>query len=138
MRRTGKKSTKKTRKRVPMIPATQGLYKAAEPKDIVLNSQVRDSSSKIIFDDPTLYSQFLRDYVDLPYLKDVRPEDIEDVSERYVPLFAEERESDRVKRVHISGGRPPFFLVSLVEHKTAPDYNVCMQVFRWNAFYSII
>ncbi len=29
--------------------------------------------------------------MDLPYLKDVRPEDIQDVSEQYVTLFAEER-----------------------------------------------
>lgn len=57
------------------------------------------AGSKVIFDDHTLCSQFLRDYVNLPYLKDVRPEDIEDVSEQYVTMFAEERNSDRVKRV---------------------------------------
>lgn len=114
-----------------MIPAAEGLHVTAEPKDMVLNTQVRDSSSKTIFDNHILYSQFLRDYVDLPYLKDVRPEDIEDVSAQYVTLFAEERNSDRVKRVHIRGGHTPFFLVSLIEHKTAPDYNVCMQVFRY-------
>ena len=83
--------------------APAGLHKAASPKQMVLNSQVRDSSSKIIFDNHILCSQFLRDYVNLPYLKDVRPEDIEDVSEQYVTLFAEERNSDRVKRVHIGG-----------------------------------
>lgn len=75
-----------------------------------------------------------RDYVNLPYMKSVRPEDIEDVSEQYVPLFAEERDSDRVKRVHIDGGDTPFFLVSLIEHKTSPDYNVCMQVFRYMVY----
>lgn len=122
---------KKRKKRIPVVPATQGLHAAEAPEDMVLNSHVRDSSSKVIFDNHILYSQFLRDYVNLPYLKDVRPEDIEDVSEQYVMLFAEERNSDRVKRVHIRGGHTPFFLVSLIEHKTAPDYNVCMQVFRY-------
>lgn len=117
-----------------MVPATQALHKVAEPKDIVLNSQVRDSGGKVIFDDHTLCSQFLRDYVDLPYMKGIRPEDIEDVSEQYVTLFAEERNSDRVKRVHVGGGKDPFFLVSLIEHKTAPDYNVCMQVFRYMVY----
>ena len=117
-----------------MVPATQALHKVAEPKDIVLNSQVRDSGGKVIFDDHTLCSQFLRDYVDLPYMKGIRPEDIEDVSEQYVTLFAEERNSDRVKRVHVGGGSAPFFLVSLIEHKTAPDYNVCMQVFRYMVY----
>lgn len=133
------KQTRKQRQKKKAAAPTQGLHKAASPKQMVLNSQVRDSSSKIIFDNHILCSQFLRDYVNLPYLKDVRPEDIEDVSEQYVTLFAEERNSDRVKRVHIGGGSPPFFLVSLIEHKTAPDYNVCMQLFRymvyiWNAY----
>lgn len=92
-----------------MILPAQGLHKAAEPRDIVLNSHVRDSGGKTIFDNPILYAQFLRDYVNLPYLKNVQPEDIEDVSAQYVPLFAEERNSDRVKRVHIAGGSTPFF-----------------------------
>ena len=72
--------------------------------------------------------------MDLPYLKDVKPEDIEDVSAQFVTLFAQERNSDRVKRVHISGTDTPFFLVSLIEHKTAPDYNVCMQIFRYMVY----
>lgn len=123
----------------PMLPADEGLHAVDEPKDMVLNSQVRDSGSKTIFDDKILCSQFLRDYIDLPYLKDVQPEDIEDVSGQYVTMFAQERNSDRVKRVHIGGGKPPFFLVSLIEHKTKPDYNVCMQIFRymvhiWNTY----
>ena len=96
----------------------------------ILNSKLRDSSSKIIFDNNILCSQFLRDYIDLPCLKDVQPEDIEDVSDQFVPLFAEERNADRVKRVHIKGENP-FFLLSLIEHKTKPDYNVSIQIFRY-------
>ncbi len=102
-------------------------------KETIVNSQVRDSGGKIIFGDNTLCSQFLRDYIPLPYLKDVQPEDIEDVSDRFVPLFAEERNADRVKRVNIRGEKP-FFLVSLIEHKTHVDYNVCMQIFRYMVY----
>ena len=35
------------------------------------NKHYRDSSGKIIFEDPILCSQFLRNYVDIPMLKDV-------------------------------------------------------------------
>ena len=59
--------------------------------------------------------------------------DIEDVSDRFVPLFAEERNADRVKKVNIRGEKP-FFLVSLIEHKTHVDYNVCMQIFRYMVY----
>ncbi len=97
---------------------------------IILNSKLADSSSKLIFEDNILCSQFLRDYINLPYLKNVQPEDIEDVSEQFVPLFSEERNADRVKKVNI-GNENPFFLVSLIEHKSKVDYNVSMQILRY-------
>lgn len=96
------------------------------------NGHYRDSSGKTIFKDPVLCSQFLKNYVDIPMLKDVKPEDIEDVSERYVHMFTEERESDVVKKVNLKNN--PFFLVSLIEHKSDVDYNVVMQVFRYITF----
>ena len=107
------------------------------------NSKRRDSSSKIIFEDPTLCAQFIKGYLDIPLLKDIQPEDIEDVTSRYVHLFAEERNSDVVKRVHIKAQRNdqshiseelPFYLISLIEHKSNVDYNVVMQVFRYMVF----
>ena len=104
-----------------------------EEKGILLNAQVKDSGAKMIFDEPILCAQFIRDYVDLPYMKEVRPEDIEDVSEQFVPLFAQERNADRVKRVNIRGTNP-FFLVSLIEHKTDIEYNVGMQIFRYMVY----
>ena len=98
------------------------------------NSRTRDSSSKLIFENPVLCAQFLRGYLDIPLLKEVQPEDIEDVSERYVHMFTEERNSDVVKRVNIKTDGTPFFLISLIEHKAKVDYNVVMQVFRYMAF----
>ena len=50
--------------------------------------KARDANSKNIFHEPMLYAQFLRDNLDIPVLKHVQPEDIEDVSEQFVPLFA--------------------------------------------------
>lgn len=91
-------------------------------------------SSKLIFKDPILCAQFLRDYVNIPMLKDVQPEDIEDETERFVHLFTEERNSDVVKRVRIKEGKTSFYLISLIEHKSKVDYNVVMQIFRYMAF----
>ena len=95
-------------------------------QNTILNSKLKDSGGKIIFGNNKLCSQFIRDYIDLPGLEDVRPEDIEDVSEQFVPLFAEERNADRVKRVHLKRKvitdnavlEEPLFLISLIEHKT--------------------
>lgn len=108
------------------------------------NPQRRDSSSKLIFGDNILCSQFLRNYADMEILRHIRPEDIEDVSERYVPLFSTERESDTVKRVnigkYITGTEDekslelPLFIVSIVEHKTKVEYNVAMQILRYMVY----
>ena len=102
-------------------------------KSFFRNSRLRDSGSKMIFDDPILCAQFLRDYVDIPIFKDIRPEDIEDVSERFVPLIGEERNADTVKRINLYG-RTPVYLISLIEHKTEVDYNVSMQIFRYMVY----
>ena len=98
------------------------------------NSKVKDSSSKLIFSNPILCAQFLRGYVDIPILKDVQPEDIEDVTSRYLHMFTEERNSDSVNRVRTKMNETPFFIVSLIEHKSNVDYNVVMQVFRYMVF----
>ncbi len=99
----------------------------------ITNRQVQDNSSKLIFGNAELCAQFLRDYIDIPLLKDIRAEDIEDVSERYVPLFTSEREADTVKRVRLSDSQSLFF-VSLIEHKTEVDYNVVMQLLRYMSY----
>ena len=102
------------------------------------NSKERDSSSKLIFGDHKLCSQFLRGYVDIPLLKNVQPEDIEDVTNRYVHMFTEERNSDVVKKVCMreegNEEKLPFYIISLIEHKSDVDYNVVMQILRYMVF----
>ncbi len=103
----------------------------------VQNTRLRDNSAKIIFEDPILCAQFLRGYVDIPLLKNVQPEDIEDETERFVHLFTEERDSDVVKRIRLKDGENseiPFYLISLIEHKSDVDYNVVMQILRYMVF----
>ena len=100
----------------------------------------RDINSKSVLGNPILYAQFLRDNTDIPCLKNVQPEDIEDVSERYRPYLGTEFESDTVKRVWIheadaagTGSPPqePLFLISLTEHKSQVDYDVSMQLLKY-------
>lgn len=97
--------------------------------------KTRDISSKNVLDNPVLCAQFLRDNVKVPLFKDVRPEDIEDVSERYRPFLGTEFESDTVKRIWLhdeNGNRnEPLFLISLTEHKSVVDYDVAMQLLKY-------
>jgi len=72
----------------------------------------------------------------------VRPEDIEDISERYIPYLGSELNSDSVKKIRIldigrragtkeKAGFRPHFLVSLIDHKSLVDYDVSMQLLRY-------
>ena len=113
-----------------------------EKQSIINNTELPDSSSKLIFGDNILSSQFFRDYADMEILRNIQPEDIEDVSERYVPLYSTERESDTVKKVNISKYLPrkenqlnlPLYIISLIEHKTKVEYNVVMQILRYMVY----
>lgn len=106
----------------------------------------RDISSKRVLGNPILYAQFLRNNLDIPFLKNIQPEDIEDVSERYIPYLGTEFGSDTVKRIRLhipektggtggkkteTGGQEPLFLISLTEHKSRVDYNVSMQLLKY-------
>ena len=103
-----------------------------DQESIILNSKIKDSSAKKIFEDPLLCAQFLRDYIKgIPCLESVSPDDIEDVSGQFVPLFSEERNSDSVKRIRTKDNEESFFVISLIEHKTYVEYNISMQIFRY-------
>lgn len=112
----------------------------------------RDINSKRVLENPVLYAQFLRDNLEIPCLRNVRPEDIEDVSERYLPWLGTEFESDTVKKIHIHAGetevsreqtaqdpargnrdevQESLFLIFLTEHKSQVDYDVAMQLLRY-------
>ena len=97
------------------------------------NKKKSDNSSRLVFQDPILCAQFIRDYVKIPALQSVRPEDIEDVTERFLPLFTSEREADIVKRIHL-GNEKAIFLISLIEHKTKVDYNVIVKLLRYMCY----
>ncbi len=107
--------------------------KKAFQKKQISNRKPHDSSSKLIFENAELCSQFLRNYMDIPLLKNVRAEDIEDVTQRYVPMFTEERNSDTVKRIKLSE-KDTLFFITLIEHKTKVDYNVSMQLLRYMVY----
>ena len=65
-------------------------------------------------------------------LKNTRPEDIEDVTERFIPMFTEQRDADVVKKVHLAPNED--FFVTLIEHKSGVDYNVIMQILRYMVY----
>ena len=89
-----------------------------------------DNCFKRIFGEHQFFVQFLRDYIPIDLLKDIRPEDIEDLDERYLPLFQDSRESDTVKRVNLRAGSP-LFIIALVEHESKVNFRSCFKMLQY-------
>ena len=101
------------------------LIWAHEPAKLQ-NPRPRDSRAKTIFGNHVLCAQFLRGYTGIELLKDVQPEDIEDITDRYLWLWQEERDTDSVKKVHLrdSPDADTLFLITLIEHQSSVDHDM--------------
>ena len=97
------------------------------------NRKFKDSSAKLIFGDPILCAQFLRGYTDIELLKDVQAEDIEDVTNRFISMWQEERDSDTVKKIHLKNQQDidTLYLITLIEHQTKVDYDMSFRILRY-------
>lgn len=95
--------------------------KTESAEQTVKNTKVKDNGAKLIFDDPILCADFLRDYTNIDILKNVRPEDIEDISERFLPMWQEGRDSDSVKKISIDE-KAQLFLITIIEHQSKIYY----------------
>ena len=107
-------------------------------------TQTKDISSKTILHNPELCCQFIKDNIDIPILKNIKPEDIEDCTELFRSYFGVEYESDVIKRIRVRAEdtkendemgfeeqKFEFYLVSLIEHKSKVDYNVVVQLLKY-------
>ena len=63
-----------------------------------------DQGAKLVFKNAEMCAQFLEDYIPIPCLKGLKPEQIEDMSARFTTMWDNERDSDVVKRIHLSRG----------------------------------
>ncbi len=101
----------------------------SRPAEAVRNRRARDNGAKLIFEDPILCAQFLRGYTDIELLKNVQPEDIEDISERFLPMWQEGRDSDSVKKIRLK--EAPLFLIAIIEHQSNVSYDMPFKILRY-------
>ncbi|MDR0884859.1 MAG: Rpn family recombination-promoting nuclease/putative transposase [Clostridiales Family XIII bacterium] len=93
-------------------------------------SKAKDNSFKVIFDDPELFSAFIKDFIDIDILKDIKPSDIKDVSERYLPLHTENKDSDTVKRIELSDDTS-LFIITILEHESKVNYRMPFKMLQY-------
>ena len=86
-----------------------------EDKTYHPESSTRNANSRMVFRNPTLACQFLKEYVNLPIFQDLKPEDIQDVTDKYKAFLGVEFETDTVKYIRLpsNGRETELFVVSL-------------------------
>ena len=92
--------------------------------------KTKDSSFKEVFGEPGLFAEFLKDFVNIDILKNVTAQDIEDISERFVPLFQESKDSDTVKRINLKCGMP-LYVIAIVEHESSVNYRASFKMLQY-------
>jgi predicted transposase/invertase (TIGR01784 family) len=94
--------------------------------------KVKDNSLKLILADHELFVEFLRDFIDVDLLKSISPEDVEDITERFLPLFDENKDSDTVKRIRLTGeDELPLYVVALIEHESSVNFRASFKMLNY-------
>jgi hypothetical protein len=102
--------------------------------DLTAIHNAKDNSFKLILAEHDLFVEFLRDFVPIDILKDVKPEDIEDMSERFLPLFQDAKDSDTIKRVRLNGnvqGSDSLFVIAVVEHESEVNHRSSFKMLQY-------
>lgn len=96
------------------------------------NSKAKDNIFKVIFSKPELFIEFLQSFVKIDLFDDLQPSDIEDMSERYLPLYHDSKESDTIKRIHLKGDTP-LFVIAILEHESKVNYRASFKMLQYMA-----
>ncbi len=83
--------------------------------------KIKDNSYKELFDNPEVFIQFIKHFSNVPILNDIKAEDIEDYTNRFIPLFLEEKDADSIKVVKI---KEDIFVITMIEHQSEVCYNM--------------
>ena len=94
--------------------------------------KIKDNIFKTVFGEPQLFAEFLTNFIPIEMLKGLKPEDIKDISPRYLPLFTDNKDSDTVKRINLNGEN--LFVIGIVEHESEVNYKASFKMLVYIAY----
>ena len=84
-----------------------------------MTRQRYDEAYKYLFSSPRITCQLLQSFVDIPQVRDIRPEDLELVDKSFISPELKRREADLLYKVN-KGGRNAYIYI-LMEFQSSPD-----------------
>jgi len=108
-------------------PTDRSMYRLAVIR------KAKDTSLKLILDEPELFVEFIRDFINIDILKDISPADVEDVTDRLLPLLTEQKDLDTIKRINLKD-KSPLFVITIVDHESTVNFRASFKMFLYIAF----
>ena len=94
--------------------------------------KARDNSVKSILAEHELFAAFLRNFIPVGILQNISPSDIEDVSERLLPLVSEQKDGYTIKRINLKN-KTPLFVITIVEHESKVNFRAPFKMLLYTA-----
>jgi hypothetical protein len=69
-------------------------------------------------------------FIKIDLLNDVKPDDIEDISERFIMLYDTNKDADTVKRIRLKD-QVPLFVISIVEHQSNVNFRTGYRMLQY-------
>lgn len=105
------------------------MRKRTRTKNKRVKKNIKDNGFKKIFGDKQLFCEFIKSFINIEILKDIKPSDVEDISGRFINIYKENIDSDTVKKVKLKNEE--FFVICLVEHQSTVHYLMCFRILEY-------
>jgi len=92
--------------------------------------KVKDNIYKTIFGEPQLFLEFLENFISIDILKNLPPDSVEDISERFLPLFSDNKDSDTVKKINLNDDEN-LFVIGILEHESEINYTSSFKMLQY-------
>lgn len=103
------------------------MKKISDDKNIEKN--LKDNGFKKIFGNKQLFCEFIKSFVNIDILKNIKPNDIEDISGRFITIYNENRDSDTVKKIKLKDEE--FFVICLIEHQSTVHHLMSFRILEY-------
>ena len=95
--------------------------------------ETKDDGFKTILGNHDLFVQFLNDFVKIDLLKNVTPDDIEDITERFTVMGIDSKDGDIVKKIKLKG-MEPLYVVGMTEHQQNINHRMSFRFLQYKVF----
>lgn len=95
--------------------------------------ETKDDGFKTILGNHELFVQFLSDFVKIDIFKDVTPEDIEDITERFTVMGIDSKDGDTVKKINLKN-KEPLYVIGIAEHQQSVNHRMSFRFLQYSVF----